>query len=405
MKPVPSPFILGWEEWLSLPELGLPAIRAKVDTGAKTSALHAHHIEAFGPPGARMVRFAVFPIPGRQDIEITCSAPVVGRREVTSSNGTRENRFVIATRVRINGRDWSIDVTLTNRESMSTRMLLGRQAIREDVYVDPTASFRQPKLSYRPYAQLPRRDPVRRPLRIGVLTPRPHTPGNERLADAASARGHVLETIEAGAVSLTFENGLAGLARHDTALPHYDAVICRLGGKSAAAAALVRQLELMGSYALNPADSVERLRSGIAVIQALVRAGLDTPVRRVAPAVVDDAVPISSELADRTRILVLGGAVLAEIELRRGRARAARGGAAKALQRAAVSAARALRLGLAAVDLGPDGSVIAVSATPALAQFERLSGVAVAEPIIVHIEAHVRSWVRHGEAASRLCTD
>ena len=86
MTVVTSTFILGWEEWLALPDLGLPAIRAKVDTGAKTSALHAHQIEAFGPPGARMVRFAVYPIPGRQDIEVTCSAPVVGRREVTSSN-------------------------------------------------------------------------------------------------------------------------------------------------------------------------------------------------------------------------------------------------------------------------------------------------------------------------------
>ena len=283
-----STFILGWEEWLALPDLGLPAIRAKVDTGAKTSALHAHQIEAFGPPGARMVRFAVYPIPGRQDIEVTCSAPVVGRREVTSSNGTRENRFVIATTVRISGRHWPIDVTLTNRESMSTRMLLGRQAIREDIFVDPTTSYRQPKLSYRPYHQAPRRDPVRRPLRIGVLTRRPDAAGNDRLGEAAAARGHVLELIEAGAVSLTFEHGLAGLARHDTALPHYDAVISRLGGKAPAAAALVRQLELMGSFALNPGDALERLRSGVGIVQALVRAGLEAPVGRIAPGAVDD---------------------------------------------------------------------------------------------------------------------
>lgn len=402
MELVPSPFILGWEEWLSLPDLGLPAIRAKVDTGAKTSALHAHNIEAFGPPGARRVRFAVYPIPGRQDVEVTCSAPVIGRREVTSSNGTRENRFVIATTVRINGRDWPIDVTLTNRESMSTRMLLGRQAIREDIFVDPTASFRQPKLSYRPYAQVPRRDPVRRPLRIGVLTRRAEASGTERLAEAAAARGHVLEPIDAAAVSLTFEHGLAGVSRHDEALPHYDAVISRLRGNPPAAAALVRQLELMGSYALNPGDALERLRSGVGILQALVRAGLEPPVRRLASAA-DDAFASLATMPDRQRLLVLGGSVVAAIAIRRGRARAMTGCGSEALQRTAARAARALRLGLAAVDLDPaaGGRVVAVSAVPALAQFERLTGAALAEPIIAYIESHVRSWVRHSEVASQ----
>jgi ribosomal protein S6--L-glutamate ligase len=348
------------------------------------------------------VRFGVYPIPGRRDVEITCSAPVVGRREVTSSNGRRENRFVIATTVRINGRDWPIDVTLTNRESMSTRMLLGRQAIREDIFVDPTASFRQPKLSYRPYSHVPRRDPVRRPLRIGVLTRRADAPGNERLAQAAAARGHVLELIEAGAVSLTFEHGLAGLARQDEALPHYDAVISRLRGNPPAAAALVRQLELMGSYALNPGDALERLRSGVGIVQALVRAGLEPPLRRIAPAAADDAFTFAATASDRQRLLVLGGAVVAAIEIRRGRARAMSGCGPKALQRTAARAARALRLGLAAVDLDSTtgARVVAVSAVPAIAQFERLTGAGLSEPIIAYVESHVRSWVRHGEAAS-----
>jgi ribosomal protein S6--L-glutamate ligase len=89
-------FILGWEEWVALPNLGLPSIKAKVDTGARTSALHASLIEPFGPAAAPMVRFVVHPVPGREDIAITCSAPVLARREVASSNGDRENRFVIA---------------------------------------------------------------------------------------------------------------------------------------------------------------------------------------------------------------------------------------------------------------------------------------------------------------------
>ena len=90
-----EPFLLGWEEWLALPELGLPAIKAKVDTGARTSALHAFTVESFGPANRPKVRFGVHPIPGRDDIEVFCVADVVDRREVTSSNGESELRYVV----------------------------------------------------------------------------------------------------------------------------------------------------------------------------------------------------------------------------------------------------------------------------------------------------------------------
>ena len=151
MPPVAAPFILGWEEWVALPELGLPAIKAKVDTGARTSALHAFFVESFGSARAPMVRFGVHPIPRRNDVEIVCSAPVVDQREIRSSNGEREQRYVIETPIRIGDREWPIEVTLTNRNAMSYRMLLGRQAIGGGVLVDPAASFRQPRLRYKLY--------------------------------------------------------------------------------------------------------------------------------------------------------------------------------------------------------------------------------------------------------------
>ena len=92
MDAVPAPLILGWEEWVALPDLGLPAVKAKVDTGARTSALHASAIEPFGPVSAPMVRFVVHPHPARVNLAVTCTAPVVGRRDVTSSNGDTESR-------------------------------------------------------------------------------------------------------------------------------------------------------------------------------------------------------------------------------------------------------------------------------------------------------------------------
>ncbi len=144
-------YILGWEEWVSLPDLGLPAIKAKVDTGARTSALHAYFVEPVHVEGVEMVRFGVHPIPRRDDVEIICTARVKDRREVTSSNGERENRFVIETPIRIGEREWPIEITLTNRNAMAYRMLIGRQAITDDILVDPASSFRQPRLRYKLY--------------------------------------------------------------------------------------------------------------------------------------------------------------------------------------------------------------------------------------------------------------
>jgi len=149
--PVANRYILGWEEWVSLPELGLPAIKAKVDTGARTSALHAYFVEPVDVEGVEMVRFGVHPIPRRDDVEIICTARVKDRREVTSSNGERENRYVIETPVRIGEREWPIEITLTNRNAMAYRMLIGRQAITDDILVDPASSFRQPRLRYKLY--------------------------------------------------------------------------------------------------------------------------------------------------------------------------------------------------------------------------------------------------------------
>jgi len=146
-----APFILGWEEWVILPDLGLGAVKAKVDTGARTSALHAFYVDPFGPARARKVRFGIHPVPRRSDIAIECTARLIDRREVKSSNGEIEERYVIETPIRIGDRQWRIEVTLANRDMMSYRMLLGRRAIAGDVLVDPSSSFLQPKLRYKVY--------------------------------------------------------------------------------------------------------------------------------------------------------------------------------------------------------------------------------------------------------------
>ncbi len=147
-------FIVGYEEWTGLPLLGLPSLKAKVDTGARTSALHARLIEPFEADGRPFVRFSVQPVPRRPQIEIACEAPLIDRRNVTSSNGEAELRYVIATDLEIGDRRWLIEITLTNRASMSYRMLIGRQAFLPDMLVDPKSSFQQPRRSHKVYRKL-----------------------------------------------------------------------------------------------------------------------------------------------------------------------------------------------------------------------------------------------------------
>lgn len=132
---------IGWREWLVLPALNIPAIKAKIDTGARTSALHTFFITPFYVNGEKMVRFGIHPLQNNSTVEIICEIPVSDERTVTDSGGHRETRFVIETEVAFMGRVWMIELTLTNRESMKFRMLLGRTAIAGRYLADAGASY------------------------------------------------------------------------------------------------------------------------------------------------------------------------------------------------------------------------------------------------------------------------
>ncbi len=133
--------IIGWREWLAFPELGIRAVKAKIDTGARTSALHTHTLEPFESDGILKVKFGVHPLQRRKDIEVQCVAAVVDRRRVTSSDGQTEKRYVIRTAAALGDVRWPIELTLTNRKSMRFRMLLGRAAISGLLLVDPAKSY------------------------------------------------------------------------------------------------------------------------------------------------------------------------------------------------------------------------------------------------------------------------
>ncbi len=134
--------ILGWREWVSLPDLGIPGVKAKIDTGARTSALHAFRIELFSRDGSEHIRFWLHPLRKKQEVELVCEAPVSQKRIVKDSGGHTEERYVIETVVCVGEHKWNIELTLTSREDMMFRMLLGRSAISKgNLIIDPTASY------------------------------------------------------------------------------------------------------------------------------------------------------------------------------------------------------------------------------------------------------------------------
>lgn len=135
--------VIGWRERVSLPALGISEIKAKIDTGARSSALHAFHVEPFDRDGKKMVRFQVHPYQRDTHKTVTAEAELLEHRQVRSSGGHAQVRPVIQTLVELGGKQWAIELTLTNRDVMGFRMLLGRQAVRQRFLVDAGKSFLQ----------------------------------------------------------------------------------------------------------------------------------------------------------------------------------------------------------------------------------------------------------------------
>jgi len=128
---------IGWKEWVALPDLKIPAIKAKVDTGARTSALHASQISAFTKPSGRWVRYVVRPLRRHPEIEIQCESKLLDRRDIKNSGGQVETRYVIETTVVLGGATWSTTLSLTSREDMLFRMLIGRTTLNDNIIIHP----------------------------------------------------------------------------------------------------------------------------------------------------------------------------------------------------------------------------------------------------------------------------
>lgn len=137
----PPKLVVGWREWIALPGLGVAAVKAKIDTGARSSSLHAFHISEFQRDGVAWVRFDVHPLQRDAETVVGAEAPIMEYRQVRSSSGHLTRRPAIRAEIELNGQRWRIELTLAARDDMGFRMLLGREAVRGRFTVDPGRSY------------------------------------------------------------------------------------------------------------------------------------------------------------------------------------------------------------------------------------------------------------------------
>lgn len=140
-RPKTAQQAIGWREWVALPDIGISAIRAKIDTGARTSAIHAWNVEQVERDGAPWLRFDIIPSMARGSARIACLAPLVDERNIRNSGGMVERRYIIVTTLRLGGAEWRVELSLANRDEMGYRLLLGRTALSRRVIVKPGSSY------------------------------------------------------------------------------------------------------------------------------------------------------------------------------------------------------------------------------------------------------------------------
>lgn len=272
--------ILGSEEWCSFPELGIPTIKARVDSGAKTSALHAINIAPFKKEGQNWVKFDINPIQNNVKTVIHCEAPLVDKRVVKSSSGFREERYVIQTNLEIGNSNWLIEMTLTNRDSMGFRMLLGREAMSGRVLVDPEQQYLLGQPTNDSLKEVYKNsEKASSGLRIGLLASNPELYSNKRIMEAGEMRGHEMHflnikecymKLDAKTPEIHYRGGLI-LNQFDAVIPRIRPSITFYG------CALTRQFEALNVYCLNSSTAITQSRDKLFSLQLLLQSGIDIP--------------------------------------------------------------------------------------------------------------------------------
>ncbi|WP_075589818.1 30S ribosomal protein S6--L-glutamate ligase [Labilibacter marinus] len=275
-----SKIVIGSEEWCNLPQLNIPGIKARVDSGAKTSALHAVNISTFTKNEQPWVSFDVHPLQNDGKTTIRCEAPLLDKRKVKSSSGSSEVRFVIKTMLSFKEEAWEIEVTLTNRDSMGYRMLLGRQAMSGKMLVDPESSFILGDYSLEILDGFYSTN-ITKPtgLKIGLLASNPDLYSNKRIIEAGQSRGHEMEFLNLKDCYIKLDGKRPEMHyRGGRILSNFDAIIPRIRPSATFyGCALTRHFAAMGVYTLNSASAITQSRDKLYALQLLINNGLPIP--------------------------------------------------------------------------------------------------------------------------------
>lgn len=282
--------IIGSEEWCVFKELGVPAIKARVDSGAKTSSIQATNLKIVNKGAQEWVKFEVNPLQENRSIAINCEARLIDRRMVKSSSGISEERLVVRTPVTMGDNTFDIELTLANRDTMEFRMLLGREALTDRYIVNPAVNYQIQEFTdeevtekYKPYYK------EKTGLKIALLASNPNLYSNKRLMEAAEARGHEI-------VFLNVEQAYMKLDAHSpeiryrggNILKDFDAVIPRI--KPAVTfygCAVIRQFNNLGVYCQNSAESITQSRDKLFASQLFSKNDIHIPITGFAKSPMD----------------------------------------------------------------------------------------------------------------------
>lgn len=282
--------IIGSEEWCAFKTLGIGAIKARVDSGAKTSSIHAFNIQVFKRNSNPWVSFEIHPIQQNRKTTIRCEAPIIDKRTVKSSSGDSERRYVIRAPMRIHDFEWEVELTLSNRDTMGYRMLLGREAMHNRMLVDPSASFLLGDKSDLEIDDLyGQEEDVTSGLKIGLLASNPDLYSNQRIIEAGQARGHEVYFLNIKQCYMKLDAETPEVHyRGGRLLNDLDAVIPRIRpSMTFYGCALTRHFESLGVYSLNGASAIAQSRDKLFSLQLLQQNGLDIPTSGFANSPVD----------------------------------------------------------------------------------------------------------------------
>ncbi len=273
--------LIGSEEWCSFNDMDIPAIKARVDSGAKTSSIQATNVKIFQKDLEDWVKFEVNPLQESRSVSINCQAKIFDRRTVRSSSGIAEERIVIKKKVTIGEETFEIELTLANRDTMEYRMLLGREALMNRYIVNPSEGFLAGNYTKDELAQkYGTFTKEKTGLKIALLASNPELYSNKRIMEEGAARGHKMVFLNVEQVYMKLDAKEPEIRyRGGNIISEFDAVIPRIKPSvTFYGCAIIRQFDSMGVYCLNSDEAIASSRDKLLASQLFAKNDIHIPI-------------------------------------------------------------------------------------------------------------------------------